>query len=212
MSRSRSPPRSLCSLPAFSGLASFVAVVRKCKENRHVRSMRRRWRRGALRGWGRLYCPLPPMRWGGGGGSFDAGTNQILVADFQTGDGEVIITELAAAVPEPAVRVAVEDSGPGQTPAAHEHLFEAFLHDQAQRFGDGAVDLSFDHRSSWRTIVGDRKRAPRRCLSIHGAYLPRRCIVIGRPALRKDQPGARRRWVTTEISHLPGSISSTPTS
>ena len=39
---------------------------------------------------------------GGGGGSFDAGTNQILVADFQTGDGEVIITELAAAVPEPA--------------------------------------------------------------------------------------------------------------
>jgi hypothetical protein len=36
---------------------------------------------------------------GGGGGSFDAGTAQILVADFQTGDGEVVITEL---VPEPA--------------------------------------------------------------------------------------------------------------
>ena len=31
----------------------------------------------------------------------DAGTNPILMADFKTGDGEVIITELAAAVPEP---------------------------------------------------------------------------------------------------------------
>jgi hypothetical protein len=39
---------------------------------------------------------------GGGGGSFDAGTNQILLASFQTGNGEVVITELAAAVPEPA--------------------------------------------------------------------------------------------------------------
>jgi len=38
----------------------------------------------------------------GGGGSFDAGTNQILVADFRTGNGEVVISELAAAVPEPA--------------------------------------------------------------------------------------------------------------
>jgi PEP-CTERM motif-containing protein len=36
---------------------------------------------------------------GGGGGSFDVGTDQILVADVQTGDGEVVITEL---VPEPA--------------------------------------------------------------------------------------------------------------
>jgi hypothetical protein len=39
---------------------------------------------------------------GGGGGSFDAGTDPILVADFQTGNGEVVITELAAAAPEPA--------------------------------------------------------------------------------------------------------------
>jgi PEP-CTERM motif-containing protein len=39
---------------------------------------------------------------GGGGGSFDAGIDQILVADFRTGSGEVVITELAAAVPEPA--------------------------------------------------------------------------------------------------------------
>jgi hypothetical protein len=39
---------------------------------------------------------------GGAGGSFDIGTNQILIASFQTGNGEVVITELAAAVPEPA--------------------------------------------------------------------------------------------------------------
>ncbi len=39
---------------------------------------------------------------GGGGGSFDAGLNQILMAGFRTGNGEVIITELAAVVPEPA--------------------------------------------------------------------------------------------------------------
>ena len=39
---------------------------------------------------------------GGGGGSFDAGTNQILMADIRADNGEVIITEVAAAVPEPA--------------------------------------------------------------------------------------------------------------
>jgi hypothetical protein len=37
-----------------------------------------------------------------GGGSFDAGTDQILMADFQTGNGEVVITEVVAAVPEQA--------------------------------------------------------------------------------------------------------------
>jgi PEP-CTERM motif len=38
---------------------------------------------------------------GGGGGSFDAGIDQILVADFRAGNGEVVITEIGAAVPEP---------------------------------------------------------------------------------------------------------------
>jgi hypothetical protein len=37
---------------------------------------------------------------GGGGGSWDAGFDQILVPDFQIGDGEIIISEVA--VPEPA--------------------------------------------------------------------------------------------------------------
>jgi hypothetical protein len=36
---------------------------------------------------------------GGGGGSFNAGIDQILIGDFQSGNGEVVITEL---VPEPA--------------------------------------------------------------------------------------------------------------
>jgi hypothetical protein len=36
---------------------------------------------------------------GGGGGSFDGGIDQILVGNFQTGNGDVLITEL---VPEPA--------------------------------------------------------------------------------------------------------------
>jgi hypothetical protein len=39
---------------------------------------------------------------GGGGGSFDAGFDQILMADYWSGNGEVVITEVAAAVPEPA--------------------------------------------------------------------------------------------------------------
>ena len=39
---------------------------------------------------------------GGGGGSFDAGTDLILLADFHTGNGDVVITEVPAAIPEPA--------------------------------------------------------------------------------------------------------------
>jgi hypothetical protein len=39
---------------------------------------------------------------GGGGSSFDAGTDLILLADFHTGNGEIVITELPAAIPEPA--------------------------------------------------------------------------------------------------------------
>jgi len=39
---------------------------------------------------------------GVGGSSFDAGRAQILIAQFQTGNGEVVITEPPAAVPEPA--------------------------------------------------------------------------------------------------------------
>ena len=67
------------------------------------------------------------------------------------------------------VVVDVKDSGPGLTPTALEHLFAAVLHDEARRFGDGVVDLPFDHRSSWRTAVGEREHALRGGLSLHGA-------------------------------------------
>jgi hypothetical protein len=57
---------------------------------------------GGYSGGGGSFRSLLGIAPGGGGGSFDAGTDQILVAGFQTGNGEVVITELAAAVPEPA--------------------------------------------------------------------------------------------------------------
>ena len=70
------------------------------------------------------------------------------------------------------VLVAVRDSGPGLAPANLERLFEILLHDQAERFGAGVVDQPVDHRSARRTIVGERGRAPRRPLSVHGACRP----------------------------------------
>ena len=57
---------------------------------------------GGYSGGGGGGAGTAPFGHGGGGGSFDAGTDQILVAGFRFGSGEVIITELAAAVPEPA--------------------------------------------------------------------------------------------------------------
>ena len=39
-------------------------------------------------------------------------------------------------------------------PASLERLFEAFYTTKPERFGDGAVDLPFDHRSAWRTDCG----------------------------------------------------------
>ena len=52
---------------------------------------------------------------GGAGGSFDIGTNQILIASFQTGNGEVVITELAAAVPEPASIASLASGSPASS-------------------------------------------------------------------------------------------------
>jgi hypothetical protein len=54
------------------------------------------WRRWRLqRRWARATAGF-----GGGGGSFDAGLNPILGADFQAGNGEVLIIELAPPAPE----------------------------------------------------------------------------------------------------------------
>ena len=52
------------------------------------------------------------------------------------------------------------------------------LHDEARRVGDGAIDLPFDHRSSWGPVVGDCQPAPGRHFSLHGAHPPGQRIVI----------------------------------
>ena len=65
--------------------------------------------------------------------------------------------------------------GPGEFRAA----LRPVLHDEARRFGDGAVDLPFDRRSSWRPVVGNRQPAPGRRLSIHAARPYRGCYVMG---------------------------------
>ena len=77
------------------------------------------------------------------------------------------------------VLVAVRDSGPGSRLRANsERVFRRVLHDKAWRLGDGPVDLPLHYRSAWRTIVGERERAPRRRVSIHGARAPKPGIVI----------------------------------
>ena len=59
--------------------------------------------------------------------------------------------------------------GPGLAPADARASLQRLLHDQTERLGAGAIDLPFDHRSAWRTIVGERQFARRRGLSIHVA-------------------------------------------
>jgi PAS domain-containing protein len=46
---------------------------------------------------------------------------------------------------------------------------DAFLHHEIQRRGDGAVDLSVDHRSARRPPLGRGERTPRRRISVHVA-------------------------------------------
>ena len=59
---------------------------------------------------------------------------------------------------------------------------QAFLHDKAERNGDGAVHLPVHHRSSRRTIVGERERPPWGHVSIHGACPFGYHVVIGQAA------------------------------
>ena len=81
------------------------------------------------------------------------------------------------------VRVAVRDSGPGLAGGARAPL-RTLLHDQAGRFGAGAIDLPLDHRGTRRTIVGERERAARRDVSIH-ATCPPRARVMQMQAVRR---------------------------
>ena len=59
--------------------------------------------------------------------------------------------------------------------------FRRFLHNQSRRIGYGSIDQPFDCRSSWRSLMGDGKRAARRGLSIHSARTSGRGVVISRP-------------------------------
>ena len=91
------------------------------------------------------------------------------------------------------VLVAVQDSGPGITPGGSRTPVRALLHDQARWVGAGAVDLPLDHRSAWRPIVGKRKRAPRRHLSLHRTSLPgQRIVMVELRLARSGRQGAAR--------------------
>ena len=67
--------------------------------------------------------------------------------------------------------------GPGTGAGGSRASLQGLPHDQTERLGAGAVDLPFDHRSAWRTIVGERQCAPRRRLSIHVARPSGHCIA-----------------------------------
>ena len=66
------------------------------------------------------------------------------------------------------VFVAVRDTGPGWR-RRFSSAFRGLLHDQAEWFGHGPVDLPLDHRSAWGTIVGERECPPRRSVYLYGA-------------------------------------------
>ena len=102
----------------------------------------------------------------------------------EEGPRELFITTAQA---EPnGVLVAVKDSGPGLAPEKSRADLRPLLHVEARRFGDGVVDLPFDHRSAWGPVMGDRQPAPRRRFSLHGAHRPGQRVVIWAP----EKPGA----------------------
>ena len=67
-----------------------------------------------------------------------------------------------------AVLVAVSDSGPGTAASLSGTNLRCLLYDQAQRPGDGIVDLPLDRRGAWRSAMGSAEPAPRRGL-LHDA-------------------------------------------
>jgi hypothetical protein len=75
------------------------------------------------------------------------------------------------------VLVTVRDSGPGLPSSSLEGLFDSFHATKADGMGMGLVDLPLDQRSSRRTILGVRERAPRRRLPIHRACPPRAFLI-----------------------------------
>ena len=73
------------------------------------------------------------------------------------------------------VSVEVRDSGPGFAPAALERVFEPFYTTKPEGMGMGLSYLPLDHRSPWRTAVGDPVRTARCSFSVYDT-----CHLSGR--------------------------------
>ena len=89
----------------------------------------------------------------------------------QTSDDrrELLISTQAQA---DCVLVAVRELRPRPGGGRSRASLRGILHDEVERPGDGTIDLPFDHRAPRRAIVGRRKRAERRGVSIHGPLFP----------------------------------------
>ena len=75
------------------------------------------------------------------------------------------------------ILVAVRDSGPGFAPGVEENLFKAFFTTKPTGLGLGLSICRSIIEFEGRTVVGERRFAPRRRLSIHVARLSRQCIA-----------------------------------
>jgi hypothetical protein len=87
-------------------------------------------------------------------------------------------------VEPPYIKVFVSSESKGnpyERPSDARAPLRVLLYDQAERFGTRAVDLPIDHRGARRTIVGERERAARRRLSVHGACRRGYCSMILNP-------------------------------
>ncbi|TCG04932.1 hypothetical protein BZM27_37370 [Paraburkholderia steynii] len=98
------------------------------------------------------------------------------MSDVSDGAREVLISTGNADADR--VLVTVRDSGPGLAPDSTPSMFSPRSTQRSPPAWEGAVDLPFDRRGPRRPIVGERERASRRDLSIHGARPPRCSIVI----------------------------------
>jgi hypothetical protein len=67
------------------------------------------------------------------------------------------------------VLVAVRDFGARSGSKSLDRLFDAFYPTKPKGMGMGLAISRSDHRSSWRTALGDGECVPRRAVSIRGA-------------------------------------------
>jgi signal transduction histidine kinase len=87
------------------------------------------------------------------------------MSDLAGGERELhVTTELIASE---GVRLAVRDSGPGALRREPATSVCTLLHYEAQRHGDGPIDLQVDHREPRRTAVGEPDRPPRCSVSVY---------------------------------------------